>query len=118
MQRFVHPRPEVVALLNKFVTVQLYLDAVPINSLPGEQRAKLAQINQDRLKSLDPDANNPFYIVLSPGGEVIAKIGGFREPPAFAAFLRRALEKFPEIRVAQNGASSEVSQAKPEPGSR
>jgi thioredoxin-related protein len=115
MRHFVFPRPEVVALLNKFVTLELYLDAVPIDSLPGDQRAKLAVINQERLKRLDPNGSNPYYIVLSPGGEIIEKIGGFREPPVFAAFLNRALEKFPTIQVAQAVAPA---QSKPESDSR
>ena len=33
MERGVFPRPEVVALLEKFVTVQLYTDFVPIDSI-------------------------------------------------------------------------------------
>jgi thiol:disulfide interchange protein len=119
MQRFVHPRPEVAALLRKFVTLQLYLDAVPATSLPGEQRARLAKINLDRLKSLDPNASNPFYIVLSPSGEVLEKISGFREPPVFTEFLRKALAKFPETaKVAQASESAKPTRRSPEAGQR
>ncbi len=119
MRQSVFPRPEVVAMLRNFVTLQLYLDVVPIDCLPGDQRARLATINQDRLKSLDPTASNPFYIVLSPSGEVIEKIGGFREPPVFREFLRKALEKFPEtVKVAQAGASAQATRSDQGTGQR
>ena len=71
MERGVFPRPEVVALLKKFVTVQLYTDFVPIDSITPEQRQKLAELNQDRIIELAHEATNPFYVVLSPNGEVV-----------------------------------------------
>ena len=42
MERRVLPRPEVVSLLKKFVTVQLYTDFVPICSITADQREELA----------------------------------------------------------------------------
>ena len=48
MERRVLPKPEVVALLRKFVTVQLYTDYVPIASLTADHRKALAEKNQER----------------------------------------------------------------------
>ena len=67
------PRPEVVALLKKFVTVQLYTDFVPIDSITADQREELAEINQERILKLAKEATNPFYVVLSPNGEVLGQ---------------------------------------------
>ena len=44
MERRVLPRPEVVSLLKKFVTVQLYTDFVPIASITADQREELAEL--------------------------------------------------------------------------
>ncbi len=95
MERHVLPRPEVVSLLKQFVTVQLYTDFVPIGSITREQRAELAEINQDRLLKLAQEQTNPIYVVLSPNGELLNRIGGYREPPVFVEFLTKALKKLP-----------------------
>ncbi len=65
MERGVFPRPEVVPLLRKFVTVQLYTDFVPIDSITPEQRKERAERNQSRELDLG-ETTNPFYVVLSP----------------------------------------------------
>jgi thiol:disulfide interchange protein len=102
MERRVLPRPDVVSLLKKFVTVQLYTDFVPINSITAGQRQALAEINQDRIVSLAKEATNPFYVVLSPAGEVLARMGGYNDPPVFVDFLTKALEKLPQgLKVTQ-----------------
>jgi thiol:disulfide interchange protein DsbD len=93
MERTVLRRPEVVALLKKFVTVQLYTDFVPIGSITRQQRAELAEINQDRLLNLAQEQTNPIYVALSPGGELLSRIGGYREPGVFVDFLSKALSK-------------------------
>jgi len=95
MERHVLPRPEVVSLLKQFVTVQLYTDFVPIGSITREQRAELAEINQDRLLNLAQEQTNPIYVVLSPKGELLNRIGGYNEPNVFVDFLTKALSKLP-----------------------
>ena len=45
-------------------------------------------------------ATNPFYVVLTPDGEVLAGIGGYNEPPVFVDFLSKALERFPAVSAA------------------
>jgi thiol:disulfide interchange protein len=103
MERTVFPRPEVISLLKRFVTVQLYTDYVQIDNLTTEQRANLAEQNQERLLKLANEATNPFYVVLSPSGEVLGKIGGYNEPPEFVDFLTKALAKLPEnLKVTQS----------------
>jgi thiol:disulfide interchange protein DsbD len=96
MESGVFPRPEVVDVLKKFVTVQLYTDRVPIGSITQQQRAELAEINQDRLLKLAQEQTNPIYVVLSPKGEFLNRIGGYNEPKVFVDFLTSALNKLPK----------------------
>ena len=101
METGVMPRPEIVSLLGKFVTVQLYTDFVPLGTLSQDQREELAGKNQERLLALG-EATNPYYVALSPDGKVLDAIGGYRSPTVFAAFLSKALGKSEETnKVAQ-----------------
>ena len=59
MERRVLPRPEVVALLKKFVTVQLYTDFVPISSITADQREELAGANQGALAQARSGSDQP-----------------------------------------------------------
>ena len=97
MERGVLPKPQVVSLLKKFVTVQLYTDFVPISSITSDQRYELAEANQLRLLKLAKEATNPFYVVLNPEGEVLARMGGYNEPPVFVDFLSKALKRLPAV---------------------
>jgi thiol:disulfide interchange protein len=102
MERHVLRQPEVIGLLKKFVTVQLYTDFVPIGSITADQRQERAELNQERILKLAQEATNPYYVVLSPDGEVLARIGGYNEPPKFVDFLTKALEKLPtDVKVSQ-----------------
>jgi thiol:disulfide interchange protein len=92
METGVMPRPEIVKLLEKFVTVQLYTDIVPIGSLTQEQREELAGKNQERLIAMG-EATNPYYVAIGPDGKILDAIGGSRSPVVFAAFLNKALAK-------------------------
>jgi thiol:disulfide interchange protein len=102
MEGNVLPRPQVVSLLKKFVTVQLYTDYVPIGSLTADQREELAGENQVRLLKLAKEASNPIYVVLSPDGEVLSRLAGYNEIPVFVDFLSKALEKFPKVTDAKS----------------
>ena len=108
METGVFPRREVVKLLREFVTVQLYTDCEPIESITNEQREERAQRNQNLELELG-ESTNPFYVVLSPGGEVIDRIGGYNEPRVFVDFLTKALGKATQggEKVAQAGSSPE-----------
>ncbi len=97
MERRVLPKPEVVSLLKKFVTVQLYTDFVPISSITPDAREELAGANQVRLLKLAKEATNPFYVVLTPEGEVLGRMGGYNDPPVFVDFLNKALNRFPAV---------------------
>jgi thiol:disulfide interchange protein DsbD len=102
MERSVLPLPNVVKLLKKFVTVQLYTDRVDISSITAEQREALAVANQERIIELAREATNPFYVVLSPSGEVLGRLGGYNEPQVFVDFLSQALKKLPsDMKVTQ-----------------
>ena len=43
MEQYVFPKPEVIKALGKFVTVSVYVDSVPIDSISAAQREKLAE---------------------------------------------------------------------------
>jgi thiol:disulfide interchange protein DsbD len=106
MESGVFPLPEVVAVLKRFVTVQLYTDRVQIDSITPQQRAELAEINQDRLLKLAHEQTNPIYVVLSPTGKLLSRIGGYNEPKVFVEFLTGALKKLP-----QSGETTRVTSA-------
>jgi thiol:disulfide interchange protein len=108
MEAGVMPRPQVVSLLKKFVTVQLYTDYVPIGSLTADQREELAGENQVLLLKLAKEASNPIYVVLSPEGDVLARLAGLVEVPVFVDFLSKALEKFPAGTDARSNSSPRV----------
>jgi thiol:disulfide interchange protein DsbD len=102
MEQRVLPKPEIVKMLSEFVTVQLYTDYVPIASLTASQRESLARLNQERQLDLAQEATNPFYVVLTPEGKLVASLGGYNEPPHFLSFLKSSLEKSHEgTKVAQ-----------------
>jgi thiol:disulfide interchange protein DsbD len=93
MENRVLPRPEIVSRLKEFITIQLYTDFVPIASITAAQRKELAEKNQNQQLDLTQEATNPFYVVLTPEGRVVASMGGYNEPPIFLDFLNKALEK-------------------------
>lgn len=94
MEQGVMPRPEIVSLLSKFITVQLYTDVVPISSLSQDQRQALAEKNQELLLDLANDASNPNYVALTPEGRPLVSISGKRTVPVFARFLEDALSRY------------------------
>ena len=100
MERHVLPKPAVISLLKKFVTVQLYTDYVPISSITADQREDLADENKVRLLNLANDNTNPFYVILTPAGEVLSRLSGYNEPPVFVDFLSKALERLPAVSAA------------------
>jgi thiol:disulfide interchange protein DsbD len=102
MENHVLPRPEVVSLLKKFVTIELYTDFVPIGSITADQREELATRNAKRLVALAKEATNPIYVALSPDGDVLGRLGGLNSPNVFVNFLTDALDKLPpDMKVAE-----------------
>ncbi|MBX6315845.1 MAG: thioredoxin family protein, partial [Isosphaeraceae bacterium] len=107
MERTVLPRREVVALLSRFATIELYTDFVPIKTITADQRLELAEKNQEKQDELVNDLTTPFYVAVSPTGEVLGTIGGYREPSVFVAFLNQVLAK--------HEAAGKVAQAEAKP---
>lgn len=102
MEAVVFPRSEVVSLLGRFVTVQLYTDYVPIKSITADQRQELAQKNQERQLAMANEPTSPFYVVVSPDGRVLGTKDGYREVGVFVDFLNTSLGKLKgEGKVAQ-----------------
>ena len=102
MESAVLPKSDVVAVLKKFVTVELYTaPSVPIFSLTADQREALANRNTDLQIELTSDNTNPFYVVLSPEGKVLGTLGGARPAGVFISFLNDALEKTKGEKVAR-----------------
>ncbi len=91
MERSVFPLPDVIDLMKKFVTVQLYTDIVPIDSISKDDREVLAEDNLLREQDLVQQTTSPYYVALTPEGKLIASTG-FAEPRAFVEFLKNALE--------------------------
>jgi thiol:disulfide interchange protein DsbD len=94
MEEDVMPKPDVVALLNKFVTIQLFTDFAQIDTITATQREELGDKNKERLYNMTQDYTNPFYVVLNPQGQVLEKLNGFNEAPVFIGFLKRGLAKY------------------------
>ena len=104
MELQVFPRREVVQAMRDFVTVQLYTDSVPINSIPSKERTKLAEANLDLEIKLFDDITNPNYVIVDPEGKILGKIGGRQSPGEFVGFLKGALDRFKSSgKVAQGG---------------
>jgi thiol:disulfide interchange protein DsbD len=93
MESNVLPKPEVVDLLEQFVTVQLYTDFVPIDSIGADLRKQLAEKNLDRELELTNDSSNPFYVVLDPDAKLLGSIPGYNERGVFTTFLKGVLDQ-------------------------
>ncbi len=109
MEATVFRRGDVVQMLNRFVTVQLYTDYTPIDSITPEQREVLGRRNQELELDLVNQATNPYYVVLSPSGKVLGGIGGYNEPRVFLDFVNKALEK------SSSAGATKVAQSEPSP---
>ncbi len=93
MEREVFPRPEIRRLLERFVTVALYTDIVPIGSITPDQRLDLSEANRTRQQDLIRDLTTPVYVVLTPDGRLIDAEGGYIPAGRFKAYLESALKK-------------------------
>ncbi len=93
MEQGVFPRPEVVALLKQFVTVSLYVDRIPIETLSADDKQSFAEENALFELDLVQQQNQPYYVVVTPDGKVLAQ-SAFAEAPQFVSFLKAGLEKF------------------------
>lgn len=103
MEQEILPRPEVVKEMQKFVTVQLYTDTVPIKTLKPEERSKLAEANLMRELKLANEATNPLYVVLGPGETVLGVKGGKMDPLVFVGLLTEARTKYEKTARAVGG---------------
>ena len=104
MEQTVFVLPEVTKLLGEFVTVSLYTDYVDIGSLTSEDRERLAERNQERQIKMTNEATNPFYVIVTPEGQVVEAIGGYNRPDVFVDFLSKGLAKIKgETKVARVG---------------
>ena len=93
MESGVFPRPEVVAVLKKFVTVQLYTDFVPISSITSEQRVKLAEQQPGSACRIRAGADQPDLCRAVAERRTLERIRGYNEPPVFVDFLVKSLDR-------------------------
>jgi hypothetical protein len=102
----VFSKPEIKALLNQYVLVQLYTDSVPNEYQPAPSGPENLKFLHERFHT----AQLPYYVILEPLPQ-----GGFREVAhydegkinnvaAFADFLRKPLEANGAAAGAQVGA--------------
>jgi thiol:disulfide interchange protein DsbD len=104
MEQGVMPRPEIIALMQRFVPVELFTDFVPIGTLNIEERRTLAAKNQELIFEMAGEAANPFYVALAPDGKVLATTPGAMPPARFADFLQKGLSRYEATnKVAQAG---------------
>ena len=97
MEAGVFPRPEVVSLLKKFVTVQLYTDFVPIGSITPDQREEAGRAQPGTHHQAGQGSHQSRSTSCSlRAAKCCGQIGGYNEPPVFVDFLTKALEKLPE----------------------
>ena len=85
-------RPIVVNALLSFVTVKLYTDIVPIQSLGIKTRIALAEANLERMVALVDHASTPCFAVLDSEGVFQGEISGKVAPQTLARFLRDKLD--------------------------
>ena len=93
MEQTVMTRPEIIALMQRFVTVELYTDMLPVASLSDADREKAVDANRERAIDLAKVVTNPFYVVVDAEGRVLASQEGASSPSTFAAFLQQGLAK-------------------------
>ena len=91
-------KPEIKQLLDQYVVVQLFTDKVPPKI---QQPATSAEENRDLLIERFQSAQLPLYVILNADDEEIARYdeGKINNVDAFAAFLRKPLEKNGETQV-------------------
>lgn len=94
MERKIMPLAEVVEAMRNFVTVQLYTDFVPINSLTEEQREDLALENLEREQEMTEQTTSPLYVVVDGEGKVLNSTAFDPDPSKFVQFLKDSLAKF------------------------
>jgi thiol:disulfide interchange protein DsbD len=102
-ERAVMPKPEVVELMRQFVTVQLYTDRVPIESITADDRESLAIENLEREAELTGETTSPLYVVLDREGKVLGKMGFDANPAVFVEFLKTRLSPESGTGVASAG---------------
>jgi thiol:disulfide interchange protein DsbD len=95
VEQSIMPRPEVVAELKKFVTVQLYTDRVDIDSITADQQLELAIANASRENDMTGGVTSPFYVVVSPDEKVLARTGYEANSDFLLKFLKDAQGKHP-----------------------
>ena len=74
VERTIMPRPDVVAEMEKFVTLSLYNDQVDISSLSLEDKLDLADENKVIQDDLLQTIATPIYAVVTPEGKLVGKV--------------------------------------------
>ena len=80
MEQGVFPRPDVAQLLQEVRDRPALHRLCPDRLDPPGANEEASRAQPGRQLDLAQEATNPFYVVLSPDGEVIDKIGGYNEP--------------------------------------
>ncbi len=84
----VFPKPDVKALLDEYVVVQLYTDDLGTDAEGHVIGEKYQRYQSDRFGTF----SLPFYATLTPEGETVATYGGLiRDTEEFKNFLRQAI---------------------------
>ena len=94
MEGSVLPKPNVVSVLKKFVTVQLYTDFVDIGSITADQREELADANKELLAKLKQGAD-PSMSYLRLRAKYSAAWAAITNRPSLSISSTRRSANFP-----------------------
>jgi len=93
MEINIFSRPDVQALLKRFVLLQLYTDTAD----PEAERYQKLQAEKFGTVAL------PYYVILRPDGSVVDTHGGLmRDPKRFARFLQQGLDEKEELQISNS----------------
>lgn len=112
-------QPENHALLENFVRVQLYTDAVP-GVRKGTEEKRLLEINRAYQSNVFGDATLPAYLIVTPDGKPLENFKGFdADRDRFTAFLDKGLQRWSsQVSEKRKTGTTAISDVRPTPASQ
>lgn len=96
-------QPENHALLENFVRVQLYTDAVP-GVREGTEAERILESNLAYQQNVFGDVSLPAYLIITPDGRALKNLKGYRANKAeFTRFLEQGMKEWTTMAGGQHG---------------